>query len=58
MANEVDELERVNSTEMNRRCAYYFTRVEAGESLVVTRQGRPIAVIRPLNAAYTERDAA
>lgn len=37
--------------ELNQQTAKILHRVEAGESVTVTKNGRPIAVIRPLTEA-------
>lgn len=36
--------------ELNQHTAQVLARAEAGESIVVTRNGRPVAVIRAYNA--------
>lgn len=41
----------VNFSEFQRDPAAFFARVEAGECLVVIRDGRPIAEIRPIAPA-------
>jgi len=39
------------SRELNQQTARVLARVEAGETVTVTRNGRPVAVIRPYGLA-------
>jgi prevent-host-death family protein len=38
------------SRELNQQTAQVLARVEAGETITVTRNGRPVAVLRPYGA--------
>lgn len=45
----------VNHREMRNQSADLLRRVEAGESLVVTNHGRPVAVISPVGRSVLDR---
>ena len=41
--------QRVSLRELNQHLARYIKAVEAGERIVITRRGRPIALLSPLS---------
>ncbi|MXP24425.1 type II toxin-antitoxin system prevent-host-death family antitoxin [Gordonia sp. HNM0687] len=47
-------MESVTHREMRNRSAELLRRVEAGESIIVTNNGRPVAVISPLERRVLE----
>lgn len=47
-------MKRVTAREANQRFAQVLSSVEAGEQVVVTKRGKPVAVISPYRAELTE----
>lgn len=48
----------MTATEASRNFAALLTAVEQGEEILVTREGRPVAVVRPNRETVAERLAA
>jgi prevent-host-death family protein len=47
-------MKRVTAREANQRFAQILSNVEAGEQVVVTKRGKPVAVISPYRERLTE----
>jgi prevent-host-death family protein len=47
-------MKRISAREANQRFAQVLSSVEAGEQVVVTKRGKPIAVISPYRAELSE----
>jgi prevent-host-death family protein len=47
-------MKRVTAREANQRFAQILSNVEAGEQVVVTKRGKPVAVISPYRKRLTE----
>ena len=47
-------MKRVSAREANHRFAQVLSSVEAGEQIVVTKRGKPVAVISPYRAEPSE----
>jgi prevent-host-death family protein len=47
-------MKRVTAREANQRFAQILSNVEAGEQVVVTKRGKPVAVISPYRETLTE----
>ena len=47
-------MKRVSAREANQRFAQVLSSVEAGEQVVVTKRGKPVAVISPYRAELSE----
>jgi prevent-host-death family protein len=50
--------QRVSLREINQRLTHYVKAAEAGERIVITRRGRPIALLSPLPRPEKPLDAA
>lgn len=50
--------QRVSLREVNQNLARYVKAVEAGERIVITRRGKPIALLSPLSAEERTLSAA
>ena len=49
---------RVGSRELKTRLGSYLKRVQAGETILVTDRGEPVAELRPLQTSDNETEAA
>ncbi|MBV9015285.1 MAG: type II toxin-antitoxin system prevent-host-death family antitoxin [Alphaproteobacteria bacterium] len=47
-------MKRITAREANQRFAQVLSNVEAGEQVVVTKRGKPVAVISPYRAEPSE----
>ncbi|HVT15601.1 MAG TPA: type II toxin-antitoxin system prevent-host-death family antitoxin [Thermoanaerobaculia bacterium] len=50
--------QQVSQREVNQHLTRYVKAAEAGERIVITRRGRPVAVLSPLPSRETPLDAA
>jgi len=51
MRESLAKMSSVGLTELQRHLAQYIDRVERGESIVITRYGKPMAVLIPIPKA-------
>lgn len=49
---------RLGLREANQRFSYAIKRVKAGETIILTERGTPIAMITPIRSAAGDEDAA
>jgi prevent-host-death family protein len=52
----MSERERVGVRELRQNLSKYLRRVDAGETLVVTENRRPVAVLSPFSASMSKLD--
>ncbi len=52
MMSKTTKHRTVSATELKAQCSAYLDRVEAGETVTITRRGRAVAVLAPVRAAW------
>ena len=55
MASKECAMSAVGVKELKNRLTYYLRRTKAGEEVIVTERGKPIAVLQPIQSATNVR---